>query len=154
MERVLLFFIQGIPESSGHFALSLALLGVPLRWKPIVAAGTVLALIFFAVRALPFTFGFHAAVGIFFLVIAINRATRMPLINIFIAVVTSFATLFLLELVIMEIFFAATKLDPNTAMAENNLLWMLSGLPQAFLLILFALLISKFRKPREDAWKI
>lgn len=155
MEKLLLFLLQGIPESSGHIALSLALLGVPLRWKRIIAAGTVLALVFFTVRSLPFTFGIHTAVGIFILVIAINKATHMSITKIFIAVLVSFLILFLLELVIMEIFFTVTGLDPNTTIAENNNpLWVLSGLPQAFLLIIFALLVAKFKKPREDAWKI
>lgn len=146
-----MFLLQGIPESSGYFALSLALLGVPLRWKRIIAAGTVLALVFFAVRSLPFTFGFHTAVGIFLLVVTINKATHIPITRVFTAVLVSFAILLLLELVMMEIFFTATKVDPNAAITGNNLLWKLSGLPQAFLLNIFALLISKFKKPREDA---
>lgn len=155
MEKLLLFLLQGIPESSGYFALSLALLGVPLRWKRIVAAGTVLALVFYAVRSLQLTFGFHTAVGIFFLVIVINKATHMPVTRIFIAVLASFTILVLLELGIMQIFFTATKLDPNEVLtANNNILWKLPGLPQGFLLNIFALLIAKFNKPREDTWKI
>jgi hypothetical protein len=132
----------------------LALLSVPLRWKRIIAAGTILALIFFAVRSLPFTFGVHTAIGIFLLVIAINKATNIPVVRSFIAVFASFITLALLELVIMEIFFAVTKLDPNVVFTGNNPLWKLLGLPQSLLLIFFALLISKFKKPKEDAWKI
>jgi hypothetical protein len=155
VEKVLLFLLQGIPESSGYLALSLALLGVPLRWKPIIAAGTVLALVFFAVRSLPFTFGFHTAAGIFLVVIAINKSNNIAVTRTFIAVLVSFSTLFLLELVVMEILFAVTKLDPNMTIAENNnVLWVLSGLPQAFLLNIFALLITKFKKPKEDAWNI
>lgn len=150
-----MFLLQGIPECSGFFALSLALLGVPLRWKRIIAAGTVLALVFFTVRALPFTFGIHTAVGIFLLVIAINRATRVSVTKIFIAVLVSFSILTLCELIMMDMFFTLTKLDPDTTIAENNhVLWVLSGLPQALLLNIFALLVARFKKPREDAWKI
>jgi len=155
MERLLLFLMQGIPESSGYFSLSLALLGVPLRWKRIIAAGTVLALVFYTVRSLQLTFGFHMAVGIFLIVVAINKSTHIPLTRISVAVLASFATLILLELGIMEIFFAVTKLDPNTTITENsNVLWKLSGLPQGFLLNIFALLVARFNKPREGAWKI
>ncbi len=155
MEKLLLFLMQGIPESSGYFSLSLALLGVPLRWQRIVAAGTVLALVFYAARSLQLTFGFHTAVGIFFLVIVIGRFTHMPVTKIFIAVFVSFAILILFELVSMKIFFTATQLDPNTTIAENsNILWKLSGLPQAILLNIFALLVAKYKKPQEDAWKI
>ena len=155
MTKLLLFLLQGIPECSGQFALSLALLGVPLRWKRIIAAGTVLSLVFYVARTLPLTFGIHVAVGIFLIVVAVNKATRIPITKIFIAVLISFSTLFLLELVMMEIFFAVTGLDPSTTIAENNnLLWKLAGLPQAFLLIIFALLAAKYKKPREDTWKI
>lgn len=155
MVKLLLFLMQGIPECSGQFALSLALLGVPLRWKRIIAAGTVLALVFFTVRALSFTFGIHTAVGIFLLVIAIKWATQMPVTKIFVAVLINFSILLLLEYVMMEILFAATGLDPNTTIAENsNVLWKLSGLPQALLLNILALLVARFIKPREDAWKI
>lgn len=120
MEKLLLFLLQGIPESSGYFALSLALLGVPLRWKRIVAAGTVLALVFYTVRSFQLTFGFHMAVGIFLVVVAIDKSTHIPLTKTFVAVLASFATLIILELVGMEIFFAVTKLDPNTTIAENS----------------------------------
>lgn len=155
MGKLLLFLIQGIPESSGIIALSLALLRVPLRWKRIIAAGTVFALIIFAIRSLPFTFGMHTAAAIFFLVIAINMTTHVPVTKIFIAVFVTFSTLLLLEFVIMGIFFAATDLDPNSTIGENNnVLWVLSGLPQALLLNIFALLVARFKKPREDAWKI
>jgi len=155
MVKLLLFLMQGIPECSGQFALSLALLGVPLRWKRIIAAGTVLALVFFMIRALPFTFGIHTAVGIFLLVIAINWATQMSVTKIFIAALVSFSILTLCELFMMDIFYTLTKLDANTTIAENsNVLWKLSGLPQALLLNIFALLVARFKKPREDAWEI
>lgn len=89
------------------------------------------------------------------MVIVINRVVHIPVTKIFITVLVSFSILLLLEFVIMEIFFAATGLDPNTTIAENNnVLWKLSGLPQAFLLNIFALLVARFKKPREDAWKI
>lgn len=147
--------MQGIPESSGYFALSLALLGVPLRWKRIIAMGTILALVFFVVRALPFTFGLHMAVGIFLVVIFISRSTHIAVTRIFVAVLVSFTTLVLLELIVMEIFFTATSLDPNTTIMENNnVLWKISGVPQGLLLNIFALLISRFKNQQEDACRI
>ncbi len=155
MVKLLLFLMQGIPECSGYLAFSLALLRVPLRWKHIIGAGTVLALIIFTIRVLPFSFGIHTALTVFIIVVAISRATNIPVTKIFIAVSVNFSVLLLLEYVIMEIFFAATGLDPNTTIAENsNFLWKLSGLPQALLLNILALLVARFIKPREDAWKI
>ena len=79
----------------------------------------------------------------------------MPVTKIFIAVLASFLTLILLELVMMKIFFAATGLDPNaTIVGNSNVLWKLAGLPQALLLNIFALLAARFKKPREEAWKM
>lgn len=150
-----MFLLQGIPESTGLIALSLALLRVPLRLKRIIATGTVLALVLFTARSIPLTFGIHMAIGIFLIVIIIDRATHITITKNFIAVLVSFSTLLFLEQLMMIIFFAVTKLDPNTIVVENNnLLWKLAGLPQAVLLIIIALLISKLIKPREDAWKI
>lgn len=154
MEKFLFFLLQGIPESSGIIALSLAILRVSLRWKRIIAAGTVFALIIFAVRSLPFTFGIHTAVAIFILVTAINKFTHMPVTRSFIAVLASFITVALFEIAINETFFAVTKLDPNAVITGNIPLWKLLGLPQGFLLIFFALLISRFKKPQESAWRI
>jgi hypothetical protein len=95
------------------------------------------------------------AVGIFLVAIAIHKSTHTALTRTFIAVLVTFTTLFVLELLIMEAFFAITNLDPNTTIAENsNVLWKLSGLPQALLLNIFALLVARFKKPKEDAWKI
>lgn len=148
-----MFLLQGIPETAGVIALSLALLRVPLRWKRIIAAGTLLALILFAVRSLPFTFGLHLIVGLLLLVIAINKTTNISTTKIFVAVFVSFCSLALLELIMSEIFTLA-KLDINAIITGNYLLWKLLGLAQAFILIVSALLISKFRKPVENTWVI
>lgn len=153
MEKFLLFLMQGIPESMGYVALSLALAGVPLRWGRIMAAGTVLCVIFFIIRALPVTFGLHTVAGMLLLAIFITKTTSVPPSKSFIVVFASFATLALLELTLCELFFKITKLDFQTTIS-NYLLWKLVSLPQAVLLIIIAVLISKFKKPVQGAWKI
>ncbi len=153
MTNILLFFMQGIPESMGHCAFSLAVARVPLRWGIIAVVGTVLTVIIFIIRSLPFTFGIHVAVAMLLLVFFIIKATWVSLTKSLIATFTSFATLAVLELVIYEIFFSITKLEFQAVIA-NNFLWKLLGLPQVALMIVFALLLSKYKIPEKGAWKI
>jgi hypothetical protein len=153
LEKIVLFLLQGIPELSGELALSLALARVPLRWGIIVAAGTALAVLIYVIRLLPFTLGIHTIVGLLTMILLIKSATRVNPATCFIVVFAAFATLAALEFLISELFFSVIKLDPESVIADN-LLWKLIGLPQAILTIIFALLVSKYNKPREGMWKI
>jgi len=153
MEKVLLFFLQGIPEVTGTIALSLAFAGVPLRWGIITAVGTVLTIITYIIRLLPLTFGLHTVATALLLAFFIAKTTRISSVKSIIAAFMSFATLLMLELAINKLFFAVTKLDPQVVIS-NNFLWKLIGLPQAILMILFAVLVSKFKKPDGEAWKV
>lgn len=152
MEKALLAFLQGVLETSGIVALSLALASVPLRWKLIGAAGTVLTLVVYAIRALPVAFGLHSIACVLLLVYFIAKTTRVSVVKSFIAVFTSFVTLALLELLTHEVFFALMNLDPQDVLS-NYTLWKLLGLPQAVLLIILAIIVSKFKKPVQGAWK-
>ncbi len=153
MVNFLLFLLQAIPEMTGVIAFSVALAGVPLRWGIITPAATVLAVIAFVIRALPFTFGLHTVACLMLAVVFVAKATRVLLSKSFVAVFSSVATLAVLELVIHEGFFAVTKTDPQVYLA-NPLFWRLLGLPQALLMIVFALLAAKIKKPAEGMWKI
>jgi len=154
MEKTLLFFMQGIPELMGIVAFSLALTRVPLRWGTIAVAGTALAIIIFIIRSLPLnSFGLHSVTAALLLALFIIKTTRTTQLNSFIAAFASATTLVMLELVINKSFFFITKLDQQV-FSSSYLLWKLITLPQAILMILFAVIISKFKKPDKDAWKI
>jgi len=154
MEKILLFFMQGIPEIMGVVAFGLALARVPLRWGIIAVAGTSLTIIIFMIRSLPLSsFGLHTVAAALILALFIIKATRTTQLNSFIAAFASFTTLAMLELVINKSFISITNLDQQVFLS-NYLLWKLITLPQAILMILFALIISKFKKPDKDAWKI
>ncbi|MDF9407921.1 hypothetical protein L7E55_06030 [Pelotomaculum isophthalicicum JI] len=154
MEKTLLFFMQGIPEIMGTVAFGLALAGVPLRWRIIAVAGTALTIIIFIIRSLPLnSFGLHSVAATLLLALFIIKATRTTQLNSFIAAFASFTTLAILELVINKSFFLITKLDQQVFLSDY-LLWKLITLPQAILMILFAVIISKFKKPDKDAWEI
>ncbi|BAF59957.1 MAG: hypothetical protein HPY89_03125 [Pelotomaculum sp.] len=153
MVKALLFLLQGIPEMMGILAFSLAFAGVPLRWGVIAAVGTVLAVIIYIIRSLPLAFGLHTAAALLLVTIIIAKTTCVPPSKSFISVFASFSILVTLELIIHEFFFFLTKQDPQ-AVISNYLLWKLIGLPQAFLMIILALLIARLKTPVEGAWKI
>jgi len=153
MEKTLLFFMQGIPEIMGTVAFSLALAGAPLRWKIIAVAGTALTIIIFIIRSLPLSFGLHTVIATLLLALFIMKITRTTQLISFVAAFASFTTLVMLEFLINKLFFSITKLDPQ-AVILNDLLWSMLGLPQVVLMILAAVIISKFKKLDKDAWKI
>ncbi|HAU32548.1 MAG: putative membrane protein [Desulfotomaculum sp. 46_296] len=149
-----LFLIPGIPEVAGVIALSLALGAVPLRWGRIIPAGVVLAILFYVIRISPgvplFT---HMVVGLLILVLIIAHTTKVPLSKSFIIVFTSMALLAILEYLITELFLWISRLSIE-ALCSNNLLWLFSGLFQAFLMILAAIITTKYIKPDREAWKL
>lgn len=153
MEKILLFFMQGIPEVTGIVAFGLALVRVPLRWGIVTATGTVLTVIIYVVRSVQITFGIHMVMVILLLAIFIIKTTQITAMNGFFAAIASFTTLATMEWVINKLFLFITKLDQQV-FVSNELLWKLVGLPQAILMILFALIISKYKAPDRDAWRI
>ncbi|MCG9966661.1 hypothetical protein L9W92_01140 [Pelotomaculum terephthalicicum JT] len=153
MEKILLFFMQGIPEVMGIVAFGLALARVPLRWGIIAVAGTSLTIIIYAIRSVQITFGIHTVAAIVLLAVFIIKTTRTIPKYSFVAALASLTTLIALELIIEKLFLFITKLDQQV-FVSNYLLWKLVGLPQAILMILFAVIISKYTAPDSDAWRI
>lgn len=153
VEKFLLFLLQGIPESSGIVALSLALAKVPLRWGLIIATGTILAVIMFFIRTSSSAAGLHTVAGLLLTVIIITIITRVPPTKAFIVVLISIIFLGFLELIITGVLFTLLKLEPQQVIS-NYLIWKLLSLPQAAIIIFVALLIPRFMIPEQDEWKI
>ncbi len=149
---LLAFFLQGTLEMTGLIALSLALAGVPLRWKRIVPAGVALAVIIYVLRQLPVPFGVHTIAGLLLIVFFIAKSTNVSATRSFVVVFISGVTLALLELLIVESLFALTKIEADVAVSKN-VMWSLFGLPQALILIFLALLVARYKKPVQGAWK-
>jgi hypothetical protein len=150
VEKFLLFLLQGISESSGVVALSLALAKAPLRWRRIIAGGTILAVFIFIVRTFSFTFGLHTVAALLLTVILITSTTRLPPTKAFVVVSISVIILGVLErIIIFEILFPLGKLEPQIV-TSNYLLWKLMGLPQAAIMIFLALLIPRFMIPEQE----
>ncbi|SFG93422.1 hypothetical protein SAMN05660649_03204 [Desulfotomaculum arcticum] len=153
MLQILLFFVQGIPEIAGVVACSLALARVKLRWRVILVFASILTVIIYIVRSLPFTFGLHTLAGILLITLFIARTTRVPPSTSFMVSFVSFALLALLEVPLNELFSILIKVDINQLISDTYT-WMLTGLSQAVIMIAIALLVSKYRKPLEGMWKI
>ena len=71
----------------------------------------------------------------------------------FISAFTSFAVLATVELIIHEVIFTILGYEPQQIGADN-IYWKLMGMPQAVIMILLALIVSKLRVPEKGAWKI
>jgi hypothetical protein len=153
VEKLLLFLVQGIPESSGVIALSLALARVPLRWGRIITAGTVMAVIAFFIRTSSFAAGLHTVAGLLLTVVIITTATRVSPTKAFVVTSISIIILGFLEMIIFRIYSALKILEPQLTMSSDPPQRLLA-LPQAAIIIFAALLIPRFMTPEQDVWKI
>jgi len=153
MIAIVMFFLQGILELTGTVAFSLASARVPLLWGRIIAVGTSLTVIVYIVRSLQTTFGLHTVILLLLLAFFIRKTTYTTHVKSYMAAFLSIITLTLLELIIFKLYFLLTKSNPNEVIS-NVILWKLLGLPQGILLIIFAKLITKYKKPNKDAWRI
>ncbi|TEB08599.1 hypothetical protein Psch_02165 [Pelotomaculum schinkii] len=152
MFNFVLFLMQGIPESIGLAALSLALTGIPLRWGRVLAIGIVMTLIIYLIRLLPVTFGLHTVAAILLYISFIIKITNVPATRVFIAVFTSFAILIALEVAIFEAFLFFSNMEPEEVIS-NKLLWLGLGMPQAFILIFLAIVAARLKRPAGAVFK-
>lgn len=153
MMQTLLFFVQGIPEIAGVIACSLALAGVKLRWTVILVFAGILTPVVYIVRSLPVTFGLHTLVGILLSTLFVARATRVSPSTSFVVVFASYAVLALLEVSMHELSSVFLQREVVQLLSEQYTR-MLIGLPQAIVMIAIALVIARYRKPREGMWRI
>jgi hypothetical protein len=153
MLKFILFLVQAIPESTGMIAFSLALVRVRLRWGIILAAGSVFSVIIYFLRELPVSYGLHTVASMLILAVFIGKITKVSPSRSFAAVFICFALLMLLESVILQATACLLHSEIQYIMSDY-LLWRITGLPQALLLNIAAVLISRYRKPLEGMWKI
>lgn len=153
MLQTLLFFAQGIPETAGVVACSLALARVKLRWRVILAFASVLTIVIYIIRNIPVTFGLHTVAAILLSTLFIARFTRVPPSISFIVVFASYTLLALLELIMHEFFIFLLNTEISQLLSDNYK-WMLIGFPQSIFLIAIALTIPKYKKHLEGMWKV
>lgn len=145
--------LQGIPETIATIALSLAFARIPLRWLPIILGGTIISIISSAIMLLPFAPGIHTVIVLFMLVFFITKTTRLSPSISFIVTILSVIILLFFEIITHLTIFRLTVLNLETA-STDFLMWFLIGLPQAVIVLILSLLISRIRKPVSNGWKI
>ena len=154
MDSSPLFFLQSIPESTGAVALCLALAKVPLRWGRIIVVGTMLSLIIFGIRATTLPAGLHTVAALLFTVIVLSTAAGVPPTKSFMVGLASLILLAFLEVIITGGLITLFQLDYQQMLSDNYLAWKLLTLPQAAILILISILVSRFQKPTQEARKM
>ncbi|TYO96496.1 hypothetical protein [Desulfallas thermosapovorans] len=153
MLQTLLFFAQGIPETAGVVACSLALARVKLRWGVILAFASALTMVIYVIRNMPVTFGLHTLAGILLSTLFIARFTRVPPFTSFIVVFAAYALLGLLELAVYELFGTLLNTEASLLMSNQHTRTLI-GLPQGFILIAVAFITAKYRRAQEGMWRI
>jgi hypothetical protein len=68
------------------------------------------------------------------------------------AVFASFVVLAIVELLVQELVMRLSGLTTEQLLA-NSILWTALGVTQGLVMILVAVLLSKFRQPAEGLWK-
>ncbi len=133
--------------------MSLALAGVPLRWKQITILSIMLAVIIFTIRLLPLATGLHTVAVLLITVFVLNKLTRIPLTKSFMVVLISIFTLALVEYIIHGLFLQLSSYDLSLLMSRK-ILWAVLGLPQVMIMIALAVLAARVIKPRPGTWKV
>jgi hypothetical protein len=149
----IMVLLQGIIELIGFVAFCLALVRVPLFWGRITVVGTLLFIITYIIRELQSTFGLHTVILLFLLSLFMRKITHTTPVQGFKAGFIGLIVLTLLEVIIFKLFTVFTKYEQNEIIT-NDFLWRLLGLPQGILMIIFAIIISRYKKPDEGAWRI
>jgi len=148
----LLYLLQGIPETIATLALSLTFARISLRWLPIVIGGAIISMIGSTIKLLPFAMGLNSVAMLVMCVFFIANRTTISVSKSFIVTISSAIILIFLETLFYTIISELTTLNLETV-PTDSVMWYLMGLPQAILMLVMALLISKYFKPISDGWK-
>lgn len=148
-----LFLLQGIPETIATIALSLAFARVNLRWLPIIIGGSIISIIGSAIKLLPFELGLNSVAMLIMCVFFISYKTTISISKSFIVTISSAIILIFLETGIYMAISELTTLNLENV-PTDSLLWYLMGIPQAIIMLVLALIISKTYKPILDGWKL
>lgn len=138
-------FIQGTLECTGMIAISTVICKVPHSWKQSLLFGVTLSIIFYLVKSVDIFYGLHTIFGLFLIFLILVVFRKAPLLKGLIALLVCVSFLAIIELLSLKVY---DLLHINVVqLASDPVLWAIAGLPQAFLLIILALVLSRFIKP-------
>jgi len=136
---------QGIPESIALVVLAFFVAKAKVKWPMAILLGGILAVSAFFIRMLPVTFGLHTIVNIVLLLLFVTYFGRVNLISATVAVFLSFFILVFVETVIHYAMYSILNLSFEE-ISKNQVLMIISGIPQIVLLFLVAFGIKLYRK--------
>jgi len=96
--------------------------------------------------------GLNSVAMLVMCVFFIANRTTISVSKSFIVTISSAIILIFLEILFYTIISELTTLNLETV-PTDSVMWYLMGLPQAILMLVMALLISKYFKPISDGWK-
>lgn len=146
---VLLWLLQGIPECLGDITLALALAGEKLDIRKIAPLGIILAVIMYAVRLLPLSFGVHSIFFMFVIAILLNLFIKVRFSKGLLSALIVVITLAAAEAVFLTLMLSLTGLSYEEH-AGNMFLYIVGGWPQVILLFILALSIGRWQDKRRN----
>lgn len=145
---ILQWLLQGIPESLALVTLALALAGEKLEMRRIALLGIIEAVIIFAIRLLPLTFGVHSILSIFSMALLLNLFLKVRFSRSLLSALIVIIALAAAETVSFYLFLYLTGLSYEQ-LFENLFIYIISGWPQVILLFLLALAIHRWQQGRR-----
>jgi len=138
-------FIQGTLECTGMVAISTVICRVPHSWRQSFLIGMVLSITLYFLKNANIFYGLHTLFGLFLPFLYLITIRKAPLLKGLIALLVCFSFLAVIELLSLKIY---DLLHLNVEqIASDPGIWAIAGLPQGFLLIIIAIILSQFIKP-------
>ena len=138
---ILLWLLQGIPESLG--LISLALAGIKLKIRQIALLGIIEAVIILVIRLLPLSFGVHSILSIFSIAILLKMFNKARFSKGLLVALLVVITLAAAEAAFFTLFLSLFDLSFEQ-LSENIFFLVVSGWPQVLLLFILALVINRW----------
>ncbi len=141
-----MFIVQGTIEATGLIGFSLAIARRPINWARTLLVAAVLAILSYTIQSLSFFFGFHTILIMFLIMLYLTKVGQITIVKGFLMISISAVVLGTLEFLSNSVFFNSSNINPQDVVS-NQFLWALMGIPQAVIILLLAILISRIFKP-------
>lgn len=148
MLEIVFFLAQGIPEITGLIALIFAIARVSIPWKEVILLGAIFAVVSYLMQTHFPYFGMHTVLILFLIILYVARRGQVSIVKSFMAGVLAATTVALLELLVTNTVYIIFDLK-STDLLVDRILWSILGMPQAMMLILIAIIVSRLLKPQK-----
>jgi len=136
---------------TGVIAFSLAIAKIPINWGKTILVGVIMAVLSYVLRSLSFFFGLHTLMILFLIMYYISRSGNVHIVKSFLVTFAGAITLGVLEYATNTTFFLLTGMTQED-LTYNQILWATLGMPQAILIILLTIIVSRVFKPEQKGF--